>query len=223
MANFFNSVRITNFKSLKDVTLSDCKRINLLIGKPNVGKSNILEAIGLFSLPYFQYNKSKKLTQFVRLENIAELFFDGNIGEEISIRTDDNSSCIVKYLDRLFIQKESFVSFYIESTQDTIKQISPVMVDEQFNLGINNHGFSEKEVEEIKNKIIEIEKKFNNGIELSLEDNRIMIQWKKIGRINTIYIDKRNQKKGIVRNLKLNTISLLTILSLRSKLFGIPI
>jgi AAA15 family ATPase/GTPase len=195
MANFFNSVRITNFKSLKDVTLSDCKRINLLIGKPNVGKSNILEAIGLFSLPYFQYNKSKKLTQFVRLENIAELFFDGNIGEEISIRADDNSSCIVKYLDRLFIQKESFVSFYIESTQDTIKQISPVMVDEQFNLGINNHGFSEKEVEEIKNKIIEIEKKFNNGIELSLEDNRIMIQWKKIGRINTIYIDKRNQKK----------------------------
>lgn len=100
MPTFFNSVHITNFKSLKDVTLSDCKRINLLIGKPNVGKSNILEAIGLFSLPYFKYNRSKKLTQFVRLENIAELFFDGNIDEKITINTDDGSSCTVDYYEQ---------------------------------------------------------------------------------------------------------------------------
>ena len=85
MANFFNSVRITNFKSLKDVTLSDCKRINLLIGKPNVGKSNILEAIGLFGLGYSHFNKNKKLTQFIRFENTPELFFDGNINEPITV------------------------------------------------------------------------------------------------------------------------------------------
>ncbi len=97
MANFFNSVRITNFKSLKDVTLSDCKRINLLIGKPNVGKSNILEAIGLFSLPYLKYNKSKKITQFVRLENLAELFFDGNVEDAISVKANDGSFCNVLY------------------------------------------------------------------------------------------------------------------------------
>ena len=95
MSTFFNTIHITNFKSLKDVTLSDCKRINLLIGKPNVGKSNILEAIGLFSLPYLKYNKSKKITQFVRLENLAELFFDGNVEEEINIRADDGSLCNV--------------------------------------------------------------------------------------------------------------------------------
>ena len=102
MANFFNSVHIANFKSLKSVTLSDCKRINLLIGKPNVGKSNILEAIGLYSLPYIEYNESEKITQFVRLENIPELFFDGNISEDIVIRTnentDSNSFCKVTYI-----------------------------------------------------------------------------------------------------------------------------
>ncbi len=101
MANFFNSVRITNFKSLKDVTLSDCKRINLLIGKPNVGKSNILEAIGLFSLPYIKYDESEKITQFVRLENIPELFFDGRINEDITVcvseDTNRNNSCKVIY------------------------------------------------------------------------------------------------------------------------------
>ncbi|MDD2801859.1 MAG: AAA family ATPase [Methylobacter sp.] len=108
MTTFFNSVQIRNFKSLKDVTLSDCRRINLLIGKPNVGKSNILEAIGLFSLPYIKYNKSKKITQFVRLENIAELFFDGNIEEKINIKADDGSFCSVEYLP-----ESGFVGFEI--------------------------------------------------------------------------------------------------------------
>jgi AAA15 family ATPase/GTPase len=107
MSTFFNTVHITNFKSLKDVTLSDCKRINLLIGKPNVGKSNILEAIGLFSLPYLKYNKSKKITQFVRSENLAELFFDGNTEEEINIKANEGSFCSVKYLtENNFIELE---------------------------------------------------------------------------------------------------------------------
>ena len=46
------SVSIKNFKSVKSVTLSDCRRINVLIGRPNVGKSNILEALALFDVPY---------------------------------------------------------------------------------------------------------------------------------------------------------------------------
>lgn len=97
MEHFFKTVHITNFKSLKDVTLSDCKRINLLLGKPNVGKSNILEAIGLFSIPYLKYNKSKKITQFVRLEDLNELFFNGDKEKRIIIEAKDNgnnfSSC----------------------------------------------------------------------------------------------------------------------------------
>lgn len=101
MSSFFNSVHITNFKSLKDVTLSDCKQINLLIGKPNVGKSNILEAIGLFGLNYSRLNKNKKLTQFVRFDNTPELFFDGNTDEPITVTINDDGnepSCRVEYL-----------------------------------------------------------------------------------------------------------------------------
>jgi len=109
MANFFNSVRITNFKSLKDVTLSDCKRINLLIGKPNVGKSNILEAIGTYSLPYIKYSEGEKINQFIRLENIPELFFDGDTLQTIRIEaydnTDQDGTCYIGY-------KEGLVSFF---------------------------------------------------------------------------------------------------------------
>ncbi|NOQ34588.1 MAG: AAA family ATPase [Methylococcaceae bacterium] len=105
---FFKSVHISNFKSLKDVTLKDCKRINLLIGKPNVGKSNILEAIGLFSLPHIKYNKNKKITQFIRLENISELFSDGNINTDITISVNDDNFCTVKYYSDKFFNKPHF-------------------------------------------------------------------------------------------------------------------
>ncbi|MDP1774949.1 MAG: AAA family ATPase [Methylobacter sp.] len=141
MSTFFNSVHITNFKSLKDVTLSDCKRINLLIGKPNVGKSNILEALGLFSLPYFQYNTSKKLTQFVRLENIAELFFDGNIDEKISISTDDNNFCSVSYL-----KQEGLVQFDMDlkrqkPNSEIASDIYNLIADNQLKLKFGKRRF----------------------------------------------------------------------------------
>jgi AAA15 family ATPase/GTPase len=44
MENFIKQVNIHNFKSIADLKLEDCKRINLFIGYPNVGKSNVLEA-----------------------------------------------------------------------------------------------------------------------------------------------------------------------------------
>lgn len=139
--SFFKNIHISNFKSLKDVTLSDCKRINLLIGKPNVGKSNILEAIGLFSLPYLKYNKSKKITQFVRLENIRELFFDGNIDEEIAITTNDSSSCVVKYVNPAITG--SLIDIKINLKY--IDLIPDIAVDRAFNiyfLSERRHKFS---------------------------------------------------------------------------------
>ena len=42
------NLSIKNFKSIKDLSI-DCKRINLFIGEPNAGKSNILEALGVMS------------------------------------------------------------------------------------------------------------------------------------------------------------------------------
>ena len=88
--NYSKSVPITN----------RCKRINLLIGKPNVGKSNILEAIGLFGLGYSRFNKNKKLSQFIRFDNTPELFFDGNTSEPITVAINDDGnepSCRVDY------------------------------------------------------------------------------------------------------------------------------
>jgi hypothetical protein len=99
-SNFFKTVDIQNFKSIKSMQL-DCGRINLFIGKPNVGKSTILEALALYCSPYSPEN-SLFLSDFIRYEKVSNLFFDqivendihvsSNIGEiNISFNQDKNN------------------------------------------------------------------------------------------------------------------------------------
>lgn len=42
-------LQIENFKSIRKLDIS-CKKINLFIGEPNSGKSNIIEAMALQSI-----------------------------------------------------------------------------------------------------------------------------------------------------------------------------
>lgn len=88
MLNFLNYIHISNFKSIKDCRIDGCRRINLFIGRPNVGKSNLLEALSLYSIPYLKDNKFRSLSSLVRIENETELFRGGNYGEPLSVRTD---------------------------------------------------------------------------------------------------------------------------------------
>ena len=79
------TLKIQNFKSIKDLEL-ECKRVNIFIGKPNVGKSNILEAIGILS--FGGYGGS--LRDFVRFENIGNLFYGNDVNESVEISADSN-------------------------------------------------------------------------------------------------------------------------------------
>jgi len=74
------TLEIKNFKSIKYLKL-DCKRVNLFIGKPNAGKSNILESVGIFSLPFV----GEKLDDIVRFENMANLFYDQDVSQKMEI------------------------------------------------------------------------------------------------------------------------------------------
>ena len=76
------NLEVKNFKSIKHLKL-DCKKVNIFIGKPNTGKSNILESVGLFSIRYGH------LRDFVRFENMTNLFYDQEVSEKIEIIFDD--------------------------------------------------------------------------------------------------------------------------------------
>jgi len=105
------NLEIENFKSIKHLKL-DCKRINIFIGEPNTGKSNILETFGMLSHCRYGHSSYGDFDKnFVRFENMTDLFYDGNINDKIKIRIDGNV-LQVKYQDKYFKgfynQKEAF-------------------------------------------------------------------------------------------------------------------
>ncbi|MBM3941638.1 MAG: hypothetical protein FJ316_01690 [SAR202 cluster bacterium] len=92
-----NTLHISRFKSIKELTLP-CKRVNVFIGEPNTGKSNILEALGMFS--FLAYSSSGRRAarqmahEFVRFERTSNIFYDEDLDHIIEIQYDTVSAAI---------------------------------------------------------------------------------------------------------------------------------
>lgn len=82
------NINIKNYKSVQEVSLQECCRYNLLIGRPNVGKSNILEALSLFQAPYFSTWKVDVNKAF-RIENASSLFYLGDVERKMEVDTEE--------------------------------------------------------------------------------------------------------------------------------------
>ena len=82
MNNAITTLRIQNFKSIKDVEMKP-RRVNILIGEPNVGKSNILEALSLLGGMFFDGDKF--MAGQIRYEAIRNLFYDNDWSQEIIV------------------------------------------------------------------------------------------------------------------------------------------
>ena len=83
-----NTLEISRFKSIKSLLLN-CRRINLFIGEPNTGKSNILETLGLWSFLWYGDERGARAREFFRFERILNLFHDEEIHEPLEIRCDE--------------------------------------------------------------------------------------------------------------------------------------
>lgn len=80
------NISIQNFKSIKQLTF-EAKRVNVFIGEPNVGKSNILEALGMFSLIH-----SKEGDVPIRYQEVSNLFYDDEMyTSEVAVRAEPYS------------------------------------------------------------------------------------------------------------------------------------
>lgn len=96
------NLTISNFKSIKELQMKP-QRINLLIGEPNAGKSNLLEVLGLFSA---WGHDPRKLRDFVRFQNISNLFYDDLTENTIVLRT-NHFIFTLRYEYDAFILQES--------------------------------------------------------------------------------------------------------------------
>jgi len=109
------TVQIENFKSIKHLKL-DCKRINIFIGEPSTGKSNILEVSGFISSLYH----GQTPRGFVRFENMRDLFYDHVLENKVDMGFDEKTleitfkdgSFIVNYSDGKAASTRIFVYDY---------------------------------------------------------------------------------------------------------------
>ena len=77
------NLRIQNFKSIRNLSLK-CSRINVFIGEPNTGKSNILEALGMLSF----LGHGGSLKDFIRFETMPDIFYNKSLEDPIQISFD---------------------------------------------------------------------------------------------------------------------------------------
>ena len=85
---------IKNFKSIKKFQMP-CKKINVLIGEPNSGKSNIIEALSLQSQNAVGISLNKDM---VRYKSLGNLFYDFNINQAIEIQTDKRLTSLLYHV-----------------------------------------------------------------------------------------------------------------------------
>jgi AAA15 family ATPase/GTPase len=81
------NIEIKNFKSIRHVKIEDCRRVNVFIGYPNVGKSNILEAMSLMS--YLQRQYKVPFKNNFRYKELIDLFSDGDRDKDAEVFVDD--------------------------------------------------------------------------------------------------------------------------------------
>lgn len=89
------NIEIKNFKSIRHQKIEGCKRINVFIGYPNVGKSNILEALSLYGVINID---NPVIPNVLRLESNPNIFYNGNVENVINVTLNGVVQLIARYL-----------------------------------------------------------------------------------------------------------------------------
>jgi AAA15 family ATPase/GTPase len=91
------NIEIKNFKSIRHAKIEDCRRVNVFIGYPNVGKSNLLEAMSLMSYWGNEYKTSLKFN--CRFKDLIDLFNDGDRDKDAEVFW-ENFVFSLRYIDK---------------------------------------------------------------------------------------------------------------------------
>lgn len=107
--SFIDTIEIKNFKSIRHQKIEGCKKINLFIGYPNVGKSNILEALSL--LAFAKEERQISLKSICRYRELVDLFFWGDKRKNVEVIAGDFVIAL-KYLNKKLFQIGGFNKKY---------------------------------------------------------------------------------------------------------------
>ncbi|MHC4172819.1 MAG: AAA family ATPase [Planctomycetota bacterium] len=109
---------VRNFKSVRQLDI-ECKKVNLFIGEPNTGKSNILEALGLLS--WSARVIGGHLTDYVRFQTTPDIFYDRLLDDAINISATGEPTAGVQISfedDKFLFQGESGPGPFVNMNYD---------------------------------------------------------------------------------------------------------
>ena len=115
-----HKLSIRNFKSIRELDL-DCRRVNVLIGEPNAGKTNILEALGLWCPGVWA-----DLKTICRLDRFIDIVHEHLANQTTLVRLDDN------VVSLMLIDKPSRLRLdFNEGESNPFKASYTVKIDEE--------------------------------------------------------------------------------------------
>lgn len=117
---------VSNFKSVRQLNI-ECKKVNLFIGEPNTGKSNILEALGLLS---WSARPKQNLDDYVRFQTTQNLFYDQLLDKEIEVSLTGHHSA------ELYLRFEN-EKFKLRLERTILKSIASLDYQGVFSGGVN--------------------------------------------------------------------------------------
>lgn len=131
----FDNVYIHNFKSIRDIEIQGLKTYNLFVGKPNVGKSNILEGLATMAVPYVA-SKGLPLNSLLRVDSVPQIFHNGNVdddvlvefgGRSVRIAYNASSDVFVEYQSGESSVKLTLSDMYLKKTLTGEPLVKPYM------------------------------------------------------------------------------------------------
>ena len=81
----FQRISISNFKSIRELEFTP-RRVNVFIGEPSTGKTNIIEALTVFSEGVYEDRQSFR--DLLRFKTPSELFYDRDVSQPAKVEAD---------------------------------------------------------------------------------------------------------------------------------------
>lgn len=133
MKNPITTLHIQNFKTIKDLKVK-CKRINIIIGKPNVGKSNLLEAISLLGAGSY-ISGDRLFTDYVRYKKLEDLFYDKKTDKPVLVETN---------IGMVYLKHYSFNDNFSYIMAPSVKELGGYKIENYDSLSAIQRTFLEK-------------------------------------------------------------------------------
>jgi len=123
-----DTLHIKNFKSIKELKINP-KKINLFIGRPNVGKSNVLEGISMLNTKEFICNPRHINNEIIRYKSVGNLFFDRK-----------EAACIESNLNKLQLKLSTDNSCSFDYEGKSVDNSDPENLNQKFSFKTNLSG-----------------------------------------------------------------------------------